>query len=363
MFEMKKWMLSLILLLPVLLAAGGCTDTEDKKEEYIRPVISYTIPDVIKSRSWSASGTAKDALETSLSFRVGGTIVQLPIKVGQQVEEGDLIGELDATDLHLQVRQARASLKDLEAEMTNARLNYERLKTLVDKAVVSRSEYDNALASYDSLRAKVDAQKEQILIAERNLSYTRLTAPVKGVISSKPAEVHKNIAAGETVATLNSKGALEINIGVPDKIVTYISVGQKVSVKFSLFQAVTIEGLVKEVGVEAMDSATFPVTIALNEKDDRVRSGMVAEVTFTFDQIAKYGFVSIPAAAIFGDPDRQSFVWVLDKKTSTVHKRKIAPSMTSDNGFMIKEGLEPGETIVTRGVHSLTEGQKVRISK
>ncbi|KAB1437213.1 efflux RND transporter periplasmic adaptor subunit [Pseudodesulfovibrio senegalensis] len=344
-----------------MLTCGACRDKVEKKAEVIRPVVTYTIPDIMRSREWSTSGTAKDALETALSFRVGGTIVSLPVKVGQRVEKGDLVAALDPTDFRLEVRRAEASLKDLKAELNNSRLNYQRLKTLVDKAVISRSEYDSAFSSYESLLARVEAQEDQVSIARRNLSYATLNAPVAGIISTKPAEVHRNVAAGETIATLNSKGDLEIEIGVPDRIVPYVEVGQSVSVEFDVFQDVTLAGAVKEVGVEAQDSSTFPVTVTLQENDPRIRSGMVAEVTFDFARIAEMQLVSIPVQAMFGKPDNTSWVWVLDTDTMTVQERAVEPGMPTRQGTAIKKGLNPGDVVVVRGVHSLKNGQKVRM--
>ncbi len=352
---------SSVCLCLMVLTVAGCKGKAEKRAEVIRPVVTYTVPDIMRSREWSTSGTAKDALETALSFRVGGTIVSLPVKVGQRVSRGDRVAALDSTDFRLEMRQAEASLKDLQAELKNSRLNYERLKTLVDKAVISRSEYDAAFSSYESILARVEAQTEQVSIARRNLSYATLTAPVDGIISSKPAEVHRNVSPGETIATLNSKGDLEIEIGVPDRLVPYIVVGQPVSVVFDVFQDVTLAGSVKEVGVEAQDTSTFPITVRLEENDSRIRSGMVGEVTFDFTRIEKLGFISIPVQALFGKPDSSSWVWVLDPETMTVHERVVEPGMPTRRGVALKKGLAPGDIVVTRGVHSLRDGQKVRM--
>lgn len=353
--------MALSILSLVMLAAGACKDKVAEKAEVVRPVVTYTIPDIMRSREWSTSGTAKDALETALSFRVGGTIINLPVKVGQRVKKGDLVAALDPTDFRLEVKRAEASLKDLEAELNNSRLNYERLKTLENKAVISRSEYDAAFSSYESLLARVEAQQDQVSIARRNLSYATLTAPVGGMISTKPAEVHRNVAAGETIATLNSKGDLEIEIGVPDRIVPYVEEGQSVSVVFDVFQDITLPGAVKEVSVEAQDTSTFPVTITLQENDPRIRSGMVAEVTFDFARIAEMQLVSIPMQAMFGKPDNTSWVWVLDTETMTVHERAVEPGMPTRLGTAVRKGLNPGDVVVVRGVHSLKDGQKVRM--
>lgn len=355
----------LILLILVGFAASFAGCGREKTEEQLPPkrVIVYRVPDILKTRTWSTSGTAKDALETILSFRVSGMIVSLPVDVGQKVKAGDLVAEVDPTDFRLEVREAKASLQDILAELRNAQLDYGRKKELVEKDVISQSEYDLAKSYLDSMKAKTAAQRERVSIAERNLSYTSLVVPEAGTISSVPAEVHTNVAIGEPVATLSSRGMLEMDIGVPDRLIAMISLGQEVRIRFDVFRDLVLEGTVKEVGVRSNQTSTYPVTIIINTTDKRIRSGMVGEVTFAFSQAEQYRLVSIPAAAIFGLPDGGHYVWVVDSDESAVRKRKVKIGIPGEGGIIVQEGLMPQELVVVRGVHSLQEGQKVRVQE
>ncbi|MCT4534824.1 efflux RND transporter periplasmic adaptor subunit [Halodesulfovibrio sp.] len=352
-------------LLFLVMSTVGLTGCSDEVEEVLPPkrVIVYQVPDILKTRTWSTSGTAKDVLETILSFRVNGMIIDLPVKVGQKVTKGELVAELDPTDYQLEMREAKASLNDILAELRNAKLDYDRKKTLVKQDVISQSEYDLAAAYLDSTTAKAAAQRERIAIAERNLSYTRLYVPEAGTISSVPAEVHTNVVIGEPVATLNSRGMLEMDIGVPDRLIALVKLGQPVTVRFDVFREVKLPGTVKEVGVRSNETSTFPVTISIGEKDKRIRSGMVGEVTFNFTQAERYRLVTVPSAAIFSLPDGKRCVWVVDPKDDTVHKRAVTVSIPGEGGVVIQEGLNPEELVVIRGVHSLKDGQKVRPEK
>jgi RND family efflux transporter MFP subunit len=337
---------------------AGCG--EDVSQELPpKKVIVYRVPDILKTRMWATSGTAKDVLETILSFRVRGMIISLPVDVGQKVKTGDLVAELDPTDYLLEMREAKASLEDILAELRNAKLDYDRKEKLVNKDVISQSEFDLAASYLDSMKAKASAQRERIAIAKRNLSYTRLFVPEAGTISSVPAEVHTNVAIGEPVATLNSRGMLEMEVGVPDRLIAMVKLNQPVDIRFDVFRDLKLEGKVKEVGGRSNETSTFPVTISIGTTDKRIRSGMVGEVTFRFKQAEKFKLVVIPAVAVFGLSDGKKYVWVVDADNA-VHKRKVEISLPGDGGLIVQKGLKPQELIVVRGVHSLQEGQKVR---
>ncbi|SIN79513.1 efflux RND transporter periplasmic adaptor subunit [Halodesulfovibrio marinisediminis] len=352
------------LFLMVMITAGfwGCGSKEEAELPSKR-VIVYRVPNILKFRTWSTSGTAKDVLETILSFRVSGMIISLPVDVGQKVLAGDLVAELDPTDYLLELREAKASLQDILAELRNAKLDHDRKKKLVKQDVISLSEYDLAASYLDSMRAKADAQRERIAIAERNLSYTRLYVPEAGTISSVPAEVHTNVGIGEPVATLNSRGSLEMDIGVPDRLIAMVKLGQPVTIRFDVFRDMKLDGRVKEVGVRSNETSTFPVTISIDTKDKRIRSGMVGETTFSFEQVEKYRHVVVPAAAIFGLPNDNKYVWVVNPEEKTVHMRKVEILLPAEGGIIVSSGLNPEELVVIRGVHSLQEGQKVRIQE
>ena len=356
--HVRPYVWFLLILVAIAIGLAGCGE-DVAKPLPPKKVIVYRVPDILKTRIWSTSGTAKDVLETILSFRVSGMIISLPVDVGQKVKTGDLVAELDPTDYLLEMREAKASLQDILAELRNAKLDYDRKENLVSKDVISQSEFDLAASYLDSMKAKAAAQNERISIAKRNLSYTRLFVPEAGTISSVPAEVHTNVGIGEPVVTLNSRGMLEMEVGVPDRLIAMVKLNQPVDIRFDVFRDLNLEGTVKEVGVRSNETSTFPVTISIRTTDKRIRSGMVGEVSFNFKQAEKFKLVVVPAAAVFGLSDGKKYVWVVDAEDA-VHKREVEISLPGDGGLIVQKGLKPQELIVVRGVHSLQEGQKVR---
>lgn len=351
---------TLSLMITLLFAAACSQGTEEEVKERIRPVVTYTVPEILQSREWSTSGTAKNALETPLSFRIGGTVTELPAKVGMEVKTGDTIAVLDPTDTSLELRAAEAELNVLNAELTNAKTNYKRIRVLVQREAVSQSELDQATAEYDAIKARVAKQKDQVELARRTLSYTRLIAPQDGAINSVPIELHSNVSPGEPVVTMSSGSILEISLGVPDKLVPYVRIGDKVKVRFDVFRSISLKGTVTEVGIATDGSSTYPVTVVLDEEDDRLRSGMVGEVSFDFRQVKKLRMVSVPSVAVFGESGDKKYVWVVSSE-GTVGKREVEVGLPDDVGLVILKGLQPGERVVVRGVHSLLDGQKVLI--
>lgn len=350
-----------LCVLLLMLASGCSEEPRQEQPEVIRPVVTYTVPEVLQTRQWTTSGTAKNSLSTALSFRIGGAVIELPAKLGLDVARGQTLAVLDPSDAMLELRAAEAGLNDLMAELNNAEANYQRIKELAERDVVSESNYDQALAEFESTKAKVAKQQDQVELSRRNLSYTKLTAPQAGTINSVDIDVHRNVSPGETVLTLSSGDRLDIELGVPDKLVPYIKVGDKVQATFDVYNQITLPGTITEVGVAAEDSPIYPVTVSLDESDKRLRSGMIAQVVFEFNQVAQMRLVSVPSAAVFGEAGGKRYVWIVSPDNETVSKREIEVGLPGEEGLVIHGGLNAGDIVVVRGVHRLQDGQQVKL--
>ncbi|WP_027184603.1 efflux RND transporter periplasmic adaptor subunit [Desulfovibrio inopinatus] len=361
MMSSKKATSLCIVVIAACLLSGlsGCHDVVVEQPKIVRPVKVMMVSQGDGALERTFSGTSQDAMDSDLSFQVGGRIIFMQAKVGQQVSVDEVLARLDPVDFELQEKQAKAQLEQARAEFIKAQADVSRIRVLYEKAVVSKSELDAAEAVYKTTGALLDAANQRFDIAKQNLNYTVLHAPFDGIVSDAPLEVHQVVNAGQTIVSLKADQQLEVVVGIPDVLIADIYRGEQVVVTFDALPGASLSGIVTEVGVDAGSSTTYPVTITLTERPVRARSGMAARVTFVLGK--KKGKPIVPAVAVVGNPDTTTHVFTVDPETAIIHKKMVTLGPITKHGLTIDSGLIPGEILVIRGVHSVEEGMKVRI--
>jgi len=334
----------------VAVAAGffGCAKKE-KPEEPARPIKSMAAGASEAFRTRQFSGIAKSLTESELSFRVSGTIETVGVKTGDAARKDQVLAGLDPTDYETKLDEAKARYVQAQGELG-------RYRRLYEEENATKQELDKAQADFD-------ASKSQFELAQKNLAYTVLKAPADGLIAEVKSEVHETVRAGQTVCVFESGGRLEIEVGLPESLIGKIVEGQTADVAFDSIPGKSFSARATEIGVKVRQkTGTFPVVVELLGKDERLRSGMVADVEFKIREAeAAAGVFIIPAQAVLEDASGMRFVWVYDQKTSRVNKRPVKAGWLKGEGIEILEGLKRGEIIATAGVHYLKEGQKVKL--
>ena len=354
--EMKK--ILLIILSMTFLIVSGCEKKKTVVEEVIRPVKTMKVGESHAGRQWSFSGTAEDALESELSFRVSGKIISFPgDQIGKKFRAGEVVAKLDPSDYELEVHQIEAQLEQVRANYTFAKADVDRVTQLYERKVTSKSEYDQAVADFRSKEAQLNATAKMLDIARKKIKYTTLLAPFDGWVSKVNVNIHQNVQSGQSIIVFNAGRQMKMSISLPDTLISQISEGEEVEVTFDALPGKILKGVVMEVGIGATQRASFPVKVYLNNSSKLLRSGMSGNVNFSARTEKLQIFV--PASAIVGNPDGTKHVWVVEGG-SVVKSRKVDIGSLSSIGVLIKDGLKIGETVVTRGVHSLKEGMKVK---
>lgn len=332
----------------------------------LRPVVTTTVQPPLAGRERTFSGLSKAALDTDLAFRVGGKIEKLAATVGLEVQPGTLVARLDETDAKLQVAQLRAQKDRTHAQLTEARSEFERVGALYDAGNASLREYEKAQASLDSAKSQHESTLRSLELSEKQLEYHTLLAPADGTISAVPVETHQIVTAGQPVATLTSFDRIEVELGVPEAVIAGINSGDAARVAFDALADMVFDARVTKVGVTTTESSTYPVTLLLESNDSRIRPQMSCEASFTLQSAAGSEHVHIPAVAVFTNPAGEHFVWVFTPDpeggdVGTVSRRHITQGALTSWGLQVTSGLQPGETIVVRGVHRIENGQRVRL--
>lgn len=359
-------------LLALLCFVGGCGGGEPAAETVIRPVRYQEVLAVGARRERQLSGVAKAGVESELSFRVGGTVEEVAVTVGREVEKGALIARLDDTDLRLQLQEAEATLAQAEAAERKAEADYERIRGLYENRNAAKSDLDAARAQAESTRAQVEAARQRLARARRQLTYTRLTAPVEGVIAAVRVEVNENVQPGQTVALLASGSRPEVEVAVPEALIAQLGDGDPAEVTFDALPGAVFPAVVTEVGVALTGNASaFPVTVRLESSDAAIRSGMAATVTLRF--VPRNGDdagerIVVPPVSV-GEDREGRYVFVLEPgealatgdRLAVARRRPVEVGELTPEGLEVRAGLEDGELIATAGVRRIQDGQEVRL--
>lgn len=353
----------ILALMASLMLLQACGSDPAPVEQPIRPVKTIVVGDYGFGKKWNFAGMAEDALETPLSFRVGGKIISFPgDQIGRKFAEGEIIAKLDPTDYELELRQADANLAQVQANFIRAEADVKRIRQLFERKVISRSELDQSEAEFKSYKAQLNASAKKLDIARKHLSYTKLRAPFDGWIGKVDANKHQNVTSGQPVISLNAGRQMKMYIAVPDMLIAQVNEGDEVEVLFDALPGRTMHGKVMEVGVGSNVGSTYPVKVYLDNKDKLIRSGMSGHVSF-LGQSKNNHRVFLPPAAVLGTPAGERSVWIVDPATSTVKNIKVSLGTLTANGIEVIDGIKAGDMVVTRGVHHLKEGLKVRYHK
>ncbi len=352
-----------IMLSSLLLACGDSAD-QITNEVPLRPVRYVTVSLIEQGTMRTFSGLAKAGQESNLSFRVGGTIQSIPIEVGDRLQAGQLIAEIDPSQYQLEAQQAVANLSQAEATMRNAQANFERVKGLYENNNVSRNELDTARATAESSKAQVSAARKVLELARLNVSYTELKASESCDVADVLTEMNENVSAGQTIVSVTCGEQLDVELAVPESMIALIKRDMKATVSFSALPDKVFSAKVTEVGVATTTGATYPVTVALQDRADGLRSGLAAQVSFELDMHDGDKNYILPAVAV-GEDIAGRYVFLVDatqeKSIGLIRRQAVTTGDLTPTGLEIIDGVSDGDKVVVAGVSVIREGFKVLI--
>jgi len=370
-------------------------------------------------------GRAKASHEVDLSFRVSGPLISLPVDVGSQVKQDDVVAVIDPRDFQTaldsaegnlsraqanllamergaraeEIEQLRAALAKAEAEHRKAVADHERSEKLLPKGAASQADFDETLARRDLTAAQVTQAKEDLNIglkgarledleakraeikaleaavenAKNQLDYTVLKAPFDGTVAAKYVHNFQTVQAKQPIVRLLDVSKIEVTVQVPESLIGLAPRVKKASCRFDAFPGREFEvAQITKIGSEASQTTrTYPVTVVIDQPQDvQILPGMAAIVRAEPPEESAMGFgeeLIVPPSALFtdesGQADQQSYVWVVAGDGGRVTRRDVITGGLTPVGITITEGLKTGEWVVTAGVHSLREGQSVRLAQ
>ena len=346
-----------------LMAITACGNDPGIVEPPVRPVRTALVRSTANEQIRSFTGSTQAGAEIALSFKVPGTVMRLLVRVGDSVEAGQLIAELDPSDYELIEDQAQAARGLRRAEQRNLAAQYQRVRALYENNNASRTELDSARARAESANSLLDASSKKLELATKQLSYTRLKAPVAGLVSEVRGDENENVVAGQTAVMLASGDLPEVRVSIPGLLISQVKRNDPVMVSLPTVEGPALPATVIEVGVTAtLGRTTFPVTAELHEDHPAIRPGMAAAVEFRFAGDGE-GRLLVPTLAV-GEDRKGRFVFVFETgadRVGVARRRAVEISTVSSEGIEILSGLREGERVITAGVRRILDGLQVRL--
>lgn len=348
------------------LSASACQSEPVVEPKPTRPIKAMQIGSTAQIAGKLFPGVAKATQEVELSFRVSGVLQKMPIKIGQEVRVGDVLAVLDQRDFQVAVDDAKANLANASAKMKNAKAEYDRVLKIrrTDPDIVSDSLVDERLTTYETAKATHASALAGLNVAEDKLSYATLKAPFDGVIVQRYVENFQDVAANNPVFRLVDLSKIEMDISIPENLISNLPYVQNPRVFFEAFPDISIPVRIKEVSNEASQSTrTYNIRLIMEPPGGvDILPGMSGYATSEIVVPGNESLIVVPLSAVFsGSDSNTSYVWKYNEQAQRVSKVAVQKGKITDQGLIITDGLKSGDWIATAGVHFLSEGQKVRL--
>lgn len=372
-FLFSIWSVLALLLLVFLVTSCSKKEEPMVQEEVVRPVKMMTVTSSTDALRRKFPGMVRAAKRADLAFQVEGTLKKLPVEEGQEVKDGQLIGQLDQKDFQNNLRNAQGQLAKAEAALKGAQSEYDRILRIrkQDPGAASESMVVKRQKAMDQSKAEVESAQAAVDAAQDKLGYTTLRAPFAGVISKRYVDNFQEVRAKQAIVSLDDISSLEILVDLPEIVVASLRESDKeigsegrAHAEFAASPGKEYPLKVKEFATRAdPKTQTYQVVLEMERpKDVLILPGMTATVVGEPPVRGETGgFFVIPAIAVFADDQGKSNVWVVDKETMTAQRRGVTTGdLTGEANIQITEGLKSGEMVAVSGVSQIREGMKVK---
>ena len=373
----KLWIAVAVIAVAIvayLLMSGG--KKEEKVEFETAKVDQGNIQTTI-----TATGTIEPVTSVTVGTQVSGIVSKLYVDYNSVVKKGQIIAELDKTNLISELTAQRANLSSAQSSLNYQQANYNRYKTLYEKGFVSADEFESAQLQYNQAKEQVNSARESVQRAQTNLGYATITSPIDGVVLSKAVEEGQTVAASfntpELFTIAQDLTDMRVIADIDEADIGGVKEGQRVSFTVDAFPDDHFEGQVTQVRQQATTESnvvTYEVVISARNNDLKLKPGLTANVTiFTLE---KNGVLVAPAKALrfmpneallqkgetIEDVEAPTKLWTKEGNTFKAHKVETGTS----NGVLteITSGVSAGTEVLIdfniSGGEEMPQGQQAQ---
>ena len=367
----KIWIAVIVI---VVIAVAAWMLSGGKKEEEINFKEEAVKTETLQN-SVTATGTIEAVTSVTVGTQVSGIVNKLYVDYNSQVKKGQVIAELDKTNLLSELNTAKANLASATSNLSYQAANMNRYQTLYKKGLVSADEYENALLTYRQAKEQVASSKENVQKAQTNLGYATITSPIDGTVISKSVEEGQTVAASfntpELFTIAKDLTNMQVVANVDEADIGGVKEGDRVTFTVDAYPDDTFEGTVKQVRLEATTTnnvVTYEVVISAPNADLKLKPGLTANVTIYTQE--RSGVLAVANKALRFTPTKETVgkdmkivdckgknkVWTLSDKTLTAHPVTIG--QTDGIHTEIIKGIRKGQKIVTEIIVNTPEEEE-----
>lgn len=352
---------TLTVLSLTMLACGGEDKTSAESNTPAIDVVVQNVQNNTTSPMLSASGKIQAKNAANLSTRVMGFVNKIHVKVGDNVQKGQLLLSINNNDLQAKAAQVNASITEATAAFTNAEKDYKRFQSLFKDNSASQKELDDMTARYEMAKARLEAAEQMKNEIDAQFDYTNIRAPFSGVVTNTFIDEGTMANPGMPLIGIESPGIFEVEAMVPESEISQIKPNTEVEVVVTSINK-TLKGSIDEVSTSAKNTGgQYMVTIGLGKQDGEIRSGMYASVLFPVERTsAATEKVLIPKEAIVTNGQLSGVYTVSQSETAVLRWLRLGRDY--GNQVEVLSGLSADETFIMSAEGKLYNGIKVNPS-
>lgn len=359
----KIWWIVIVLIVGT--AVFFLFSGNKKKEE-----VSFVTEQAQKaniSQSVTATGTIEPVTSVTVGTQVSGIVSHLFVDYNSEVKKGQVIAELDKTNLISSLKTAQANKQSVQSNLNYQKANYERYKTLYDKGLISASEYETAQLSYQQAREQLAQAQEEVQRAQTNLGYATITSPIDGIVLSKAVEEGQTVAASfstpELFTIAQDMTNMQVVADVDEADIGEVREGNRVTFTVDAYPNDVFDGKVTQVRQEATTTnnvVTYEVVISAPNAELKLKPGLTANVTIFTSELNDV--LSVPTKALRYTPEKETVggrniadvnakhkVWTVEG--NTIKAIAIETGESDGTNTQIISGIAEGQQVIT-GVRS-----------
>ena len=264
---------------------------------------------------------------------------------------------VNMADLQNNMRSLQASYNAAKLGRDNAKSTYDSNKLLYDEEIISKNEFDQIKYAYESADAQLASIQVQMDNLKKNISDCTVTSPMTGVIATRGVEKGSFASQAAPAYTVMDLSTIKVEVSVSEQVLNTIQVGDKVSVLMTAASETPLTGTVATIAPAAEQTGMYTVKVELDNKDGKIKSGMMAEVSFTM--AASDDTILLPRNAVI-EKDNETYVYVINN--GKAKKTAVELGIEAEDTIEIKSGLKKGDNVVTKGQTYLSDGEEVTIA-
>ena len=321
------------------------------------PVVVEKVQEETLQKPVTLVGAVEPDKSSIIASEIEGLVESLPGTEGKFVEKGEVIAKFNTRTIEIDLKEAEANKREAQARYQLAKKNLVRFEELEKKGVASTQQLQDAESEKSALGARIAQFQAHVEGLKYDIEKSEIKAPFSGYVTKEFTEVGQWVQKGGPVVELIDIEIAEISIDMPERYISKVNKGLKVSVKFDALPNLNLEGEITSLVPQAdRESRTFPVKINLDNKEGTIKSGMVARVSFPVGEPSTVKLV--PKDAIVSQ-NNANFIYVVSE--GAAQPLPVSTGMAYEDKIQVIGPVETGQLVVVKGNERLMPNQPVKI--